>query len=67
MVMKDFTVSRLIGIGLPFTLMLGFTAFIVGTLAGLIAGAIAAVNQNRWPDYLLVLSWCCCRSSSRTS
>jgi len=55
MVMKDFTVSRLIGIGLPFTLMLGFTAFIVGTVAGLLAGAIAAVNQNKWPDYLLVL------------
>lgn len=54
MVMKDFTVSRLIGIGLPFTLMLGFLAFIVGTLGGLIAGAIAAVNQNKWPDYLLV-------------
>lgn len=55
MVMKDFTVSRLIGIGLPFTLMLGFTAFIVGTIAGLLAGAIAAVNQNKWPDYVLVL------------
>ena len=55
MVMKDFTVSRLIGIGLPFTLMLGFTAFIIGTIAGLLAGAIAAVNQNKWPDYLLVL------------
>jgi oligopeptide transport system permease protein len=55
MVMKDFTVSRLISIGLPFTLMLGFTAFLVGTVAGLLAGAIAAVNQNKWPDYLLVL------------
>lgn len=55
MVMKDFTVSRLIGIGLPFTLMLGFSAFVIGTLAGLLAGAIAAVNQNKWPDYLLVL------------
>jgi len=54
MVMKDFTVARLIGIGLPFTLMLGFSAFIVGTTAGLVAGAVAAVNQNRWPDYLLV-------------
>ncbi|MDB5537252.1 MAG: oppB, partial [Devosia sp.] len=54
MVMEDFTVSRLLSIGLPFTLMLGFTAFIVGTIAGLVAGALAAVNQNRWPDYLLV-------------
>ncbi len=54
MVMEDFSVSRLISIGLPFTLMLGFTAFIVGTLAGMVAGAVAAVNQNKWPDYLLV-------------
>lgn len=54
MVMKDFNVSRLIGIGLPFTLMLGFSAFVVGTIGGMIAGAIAAVNQNKWPDYLLV-------------
>jgi oligopeptide transport system permease protein len=54
MVMTDFSVARLLAIGLPFTLMLGFTAFIVGTLAGMLAGAIAAVNQNKWPDYLLV-------------
>jgi len=54
MVMKDFDVSRLIGIGLPFTLMLGFSAFVVGTIGGMIAGAVAAVNQNKWPDYLLV-------------
>ncbi len=54
MVMEDFSVSRLISIGLPFTLMLGFTAFIVGTIGGMIAGAVAAVNQNKWPDYLLV-------------
>jgi oligopeptide transport system permease protein len=54
MVMEDFSVSRLIAIGLPFTLMLGFTAFFFGTIGGMIAGALAAVNQNRWPDYLLV-------------
>ncbi len=54
MVMEDFSVSRLISIGLPFTLMLGFSAFVVGTAAGMIAGAVAAVQQNKWPDYLLV-------------
>src|ERR1051325_636316 len=37
MVMPDFTVSRLLAIGLPFTLMLGFTAFIIGTIGGFIA------------------------------
>ncbi|MDB5539574.1 MAG: oppB [Devosia sp.] len=54
MVMEDFSVSRLISIGLPFTLMLGFSAFVVGTIGGMLAGAVAAVNQNKWPDYLLV-------------
>ncbi|WP_172124182.1 MULTISPECIES: ABC transporter permease subunit [unclassified Devosia] len=55
MVYNDFTVSQMLWIGLPFTLMLGFTAFIIGTVVGLIAGAISAVNQNKWPDYLLVM------------
>lgn len=54
MVMEDFSVSRLISIGLPFTLMLGLSAFVVGTAAGMIAGAVAAVQQNKWPDYVLV-------------
>ncbi len=51
----DFSVSALLSIGLPFTMMLGFIAFTVGTLGGIIAGAIAAVNQNKFPDYALVL------------
>lgn len=54
MVYNDFTVSEMISIGLPFTFMLGFSAFVVATAVGLIAGALAAVNQNRWPDYTLV-------------
>jgi oligopeptide transport system permease protein len=54
MVYNDFNVSQIIAIGLPFTLMLGFSAFVVATIVGLIAGALAAVNQNRWPDYMLV-------------
>ncbi|HEU5090009.1 MAG TPA: ABC transporter permease, partial [Roseiflexaceae bacterium] len=47
----DFSVSQLLAIGLPFTLMLGFTAFVLATTIGIIAGIIAAVNQNKWPDY----------------
>jgi oligopeptide transport system permease protein len=54
MVYNDFTVSEIISIGLPFTLMLGFTAFIVATAVGIVAGSLAALNQNRWPDYMLV-------------
>jgi len=55
MVYNDFTVSEMLAIGLPFTLMLGLSAFIIGTAGGLIAGALSAVNQNHWPDYVLVM------------
>lgn len=54
MAFKDFSVSEMLAIGLPFTMTLGFTAFVVATIVGLIAGALAALNQNRWPDYVLV-------------
>ncbi|HEY8595479.1 MAG TPA: ABC transporter permease subunit [Devosiaceae bacterium] len=55
MAFYDFRVSQLLAIGLPFTLTLGFTAFVFATAIGLVAGIIAAVNQNKWPDYALVL------------
>ena len=55
MVMQDFTVAELLAQGLPFTLMLGMSAFVVATAIGIVAGMIAAVNQNKWPDYILVL------------
>ncbi|WP_029042591.1 ABC transporter permease [Cucumibacter marinus] len=56
MVIQDFTVSELLAIGLPFSLMLGFTAFVLATGIGIIAGMVAAVRQNQWPDYVLVLT-----------
>lgn len=52
---KGFSVSKLLSIGLPFTLTLGFSAFVISTLLGVTIGTVAAVFQNRWPDYLLVL------------
>lgn len=55
MVNEGFTVSQLIGIGFPFTLTLALTAFVIATAIGLIAGMAAAVYQNKWPDYVLVL------------
>lgn len=55
MVFNDFTVGEMLAIGLPFTLMLGFSAFIIATTVGIIAGAFAAVNQNHWPDYVIVM------------
>ncbi|MCW5696088.1 MAG: ABC transporter permease subunit [Bauldia sp.] len=51
----DHSVSELLAIGLPYTLTLGFSAFVIATFIGIVAGMVAAVNQNRWPDYLLVL------------
>jgi len=55
MVNEGFTVSQLIGIGFPFTLTLALTAFVIATAIGLLAGMAAAVYQNKWPDYVLVL------------
>jgi oligopeptide transport system permease protein len=54
MVNLDYSVSELMAIGLPFTLMLGFTAFIVATTVGILAGMVTAIYQNKWPDYLVV-------------
>lgn len=54
MVTNDFTVGEIIAIGMPFTLRLGFSAFIIATVVGVIGGMITAVYQNKWPDYLLI-------------
>lgn len=55
MVIDGFDVADLIRIGFPFTLTMALTAFVIATAVGMLAGIIAAVNQNKWPDYLLVL------------
>lgn len=55
MAFYDHTVTQLMLIGLPFTLTLGSIAFVFATTIGIIAGVLAALYQNKWPDYLLVL------------
>lgn len=55
MVVKTYSVAQLLAQGLPFTLTLGFTAFVIGTTVGILAGILAALYQNKWPDYVLVL------------
>lgn len=55
MTVQQFSVSEMLAMGLPFTLTLGFTAFVVATFTGLVCGTIAAINQNRWPDYSIIL------------
>ncbi len=54
MVVEGFTVAQLIAIGLPFTFMLAFIAFVIATAIGILAGTAAAVYQNKLPDYVLV-------------
>ncbi|MBJ3786771.1 ABC transporter permease [Devosia sediminis] len=56
MVIDGFNVSDLIRIGFPFTLTMAMFAFVIATSIGIVAGAVAAVNQNKWPDYVLVLA-----------
>lgn len=51
----DFTVVDLIAIGLPYTFILGGAAFLLAILAGVFAGVIGALYQNRSGDYALAL------------
>ncbi|MEO6396182.1 MAG: ABC transporter permease subunit [Devosia sp.] len=55
MVNQTFSVNEMIALGFPFTATLGLSAFVLATTAGILAGTISALNQNKWPDYLLVL------------
>ncbi|MGF1619335.1 MAG: ABC transporter permease subunit [Rhodomicrobiaceae bacterium] len=48
----DFTVAELIGLGLPYTLILGGSAFIVAIVFGVLSGVVAGLYQNRNADYL---------------
>jgi len=48
---KDFTVTQLIGIGLPVSARIGISATIIAILLGIGLGTLAALNQNRMSDY----------------
>jgi oligopeptide transport system permease protein len=48
---EDFTVAEQIALGLPYTLIVGTSAFILAILVGSGVGVIGALHQNRWPDY----------------
>ena len=49
---EDFTVAELIGLGLPYTLILGGAAFIVSIVFGMGAGVISGLYQNKSADYV---------------
>lgn len=52
-VTKDFSVGQQIAIGLPYTLILGGSAFVVAVVVGLAAGIYGALYQNKGADYLI--------------
>ena len=48
------TVNDMIREGFPVSAHLGVQALVVGVGLGLALGTVAALNHNRWPDYLAV-------------
>lgn len=51
---EDRTVNQIIADGLPISATLGFCSAGLAILLGIPAGIIAALRQNRWPDYLVM-------------
>jgi oligopeptide transport system permease protein len=51
---RDFTVTELIGSGLPVSLAIGLAALLLALLLGVPAGIWSALARGRWPDRLLM-------------
>lgn len=51
---KDRTVNEIIGQGFPITLKYGVWSFVFAVGVGIPLGAIAAIRQNTWMDYVAV-------------
>ena len=49
---KGKTVAQLIGEGFPYSLRIGLSALTLASFLGVLLGVIAALRQNKWPDYL---------------
>lgn len=52
-VTEDFTVAEQISIGLPYTLILGASAFVVAIVFGVLAGCYGALKRNSPSDHML--------------
>ena len=52
-VTQDFDVAEQIGIGLPYTLILGGLAFALATLVGIAAGTVGALYRDRAADWTI--------------
>lgn len=50
---EDFTVAEQIAIGLPYTMILGGSAFLVAILFGIISGCYGALKRNSWSDHAI--------------
>lgn len=50
---QDFDVAEQLAIGLPYTIILGSTAFLLAVFGGILAGILGSIYRNRIPDYLL--------------
>lgn len=51
---RDFTVMDLFRVGLPVSIQIGGIALLVALALGVPLGALAALRQNTWADYLVV-------------
>ena len=51
---RDFTVSELLGRGLPVSVQLGGAALLLALFVGALLGTIAALRQNRTTDYTVM-------------
>lgn len=51
---RDFSVTDLFAAGLPASIQLGLSALILALVVGITLGTLAALNQNRVTDYLVV-------------
>jgi oligopeptide transport system permease protein len=48
---RDFTVTELIGAGLPISAGIGLSAIVCAALFGTLLGTLAALWHRRWPDF----------------
>ena len=51
---RDFTVNDLFATGLPVSIKLGGIALSIALVVGVFLGALAALRQNSWVDYMVV-------------
>ncbi len=52
---KDYTVNELVAQSFPVSMTIGIAAFIVTVISGVTLGTIAALKQNSWLDYIIMI------------